>query len=116
MSELADSLSRRGFRAIDNAGLPGGWATDGEWTVVIQSRLSGGGFEHTVTVYDCPAGLISIESEPAATAIDSSHAGAVRRALRKAGYESDESAERKEPTRSEPADFGHGESTGVQDL
>lgn len=25
-------------------------------------------------------------------------------------------AERSEPTRSEPADFGHGESTGVQDL
>lgn len=31
-------------------------------------------------------------------------------------FDSDRDDGRKEPTRSEPADFGHGESTGVQDL
>jgi hypothetical protein len=95
MAELAASLADRGFRGVD-AGLPGGWATDGEWTVCIKTRQPGGGIgarstlQHDVTVYHQPAGLLSIESEPAGQATDTNHGAAVRRALNDAGYEEDD--------------------------
>lgn len=93
MSRLADPLADRGFRKVGGAGLPGGWATDGEWTVAVQTRQRGGGMgsrstlEHEVQVYPVPAALISIESQPAGTATDTSHSAAVRRALEEAGFE-----------------------------
>lgn len=87
MSKLTEQLQRRGFRAVEDAGLPGGWATDGDVTISIQTTQTGGGLgarstlRHEVAVYDEPAGLISIESQPVATAIDTSHSAAVRQAL-----------------------------------
>lgn len=98
MPELAAPLARRGFRTVEDAGLPGGWATDGDWTVCSQTRQRGGGMgarstlEHEVVVYDCEAGLLSIDSEPAARATDANYTAALRRALSEAGYE-DEDAE-----------------------
>jgi hypothetical protein len=42
--------------------------------------------EHDVHVYDHEPGLISIDSEPAATAVDTNSSAAIRRALDEAGY------------------------------
>ena len=48
---------------------------------------------------------------------DGLHKSEVARALREAADEVDEhTPQRDEPDRSEPADFGGGESTGVQEL
>jgi len=91
MSGIADSLSNRGFREVD-AALPGGWSTDGDWTVCVKTRQRGGGMgsrstlEHEVLVFDHGPGLISIDSEPAGHAVDTSHSAAVRRGLQEAGY------------------------------
>jgi len=90
---LIDPLADRGFRAVERAGLPGGWSTDGEWTVCVQTPQSGGGMgarstlQHEVRVYDHPAGLISIDSDPVAEAVDTAGAAAIRRALEAAGFE-----------------------------
>lgn len=87
MSELVDALADRGFDEVQDAGLPGGWATDGEWTVAIRSRMTGvGGIDHEVRVYDCEPGLISIGTTPAGRGYGSSHDLAVREALDDAGY------------------------------
>lgn len=87
MSELVDVLADRGFEEVQDAGLPGGWATDGEWTVAIRSRMTGvGGIDHEVRVYDCEAGLISIGTSPVGRGCGSSHYAAVREALDDAGY------------------------------
>jgi len=89
---LVDPLANRGFRSVD-AGLPGGWSTDGEWTVCVRTRQRGGGMgarstlEHKVLVYDQPADRISIESEPTAEAVDTNGGAAIRRALEAAGFE-----------------------------
>lgn len=88
--ELVDVLQEAGFKHVDS-GLPGGWATDGEWTVNIQSKRRGStSFIHEVRVYDEPAGLIAIGSEPDARTVDSSHELAVRSALDQAGYHGQE--------------------------
>ncbi|EMA17165.1 hypothetical protein [Haloarcula amylolytica] len=87
MSELVDALADRGFEEIEDAGLPGGWATDGEWTVAIRSRMTGvGGIDHEVRVYDREAGLISIGTTPVGRGYGSGHALAVREALEDGGY------------------------------
>jgi len=87
MGELVKSLADRGFEKVEEAGLPGGWATDGEWTVAIRSRMTGlGGVDHEVLVYDCEPGLLSIGSTPAGRAFGSAHALAVNEALEDAGY------------------------------
>ncbi|GGO03758.1 hypothetical protein [Haloarcula pellucida] len=85
--ELVDVLEERGFRPVEDAGLPGGWATDGEYTVVVQSRSTGlGDADHEVRVYDCEAGLISIETSPVGRAFGSGHDMAIIEALDRAGY------------------------------
>jgi len=89
MPELAESLAERGFRQVD-AGLPGGWATDGDVTVCSRTRQRGGGMgsrstlQHEVYVYDAEPGLISIETQPAATATDTAYSAALRQALAEA--------------------------------
>jgi len=86
-TDLVTILEERGFEEVEDAGLPGGWATDGEWTVVVQSRRTGvGGIDHEVRVYDEPAGLICIGSEPVARSYGSGHNLAIRKALEDAGY------------------------------
>jgi len=89
MSDLVETLAERGFREVDGAGLPGGWATDGDVTVCIQSRQGRtlGDIEHEVVVYDHEPGLIAIDSQPAARTLDTSHGRAIRRALAEAGVE-----------------------------
>jgi len=90
---LVDPLADRGFHTVADAGLPGGWSTDGEWTVCVETRQRGGGMgsrstlQHEVSVFDCEAGLISIDSEPAGVAVDTSCGAAIRRALEAAGFE-----------------------------
>lgn len=87
MPELTHTLRERDFERVEDAGLPGGWATDGEWTVAVHSRETGlGGIDHEVRVYDCPAGLISIETSPVGRAYGSGHDMAIREALERAGY------------------------------
>jgi hypothetical protein len=94
MSELATDLRERGFEDVD-AGLPGGWATDGTWTVCIHSRQRGGGMgarstlQHEVVVYECAPGEIDITSKPAGRAVDTAHSAALRAALQEAGYDAE---------------------------
>jgi len=91
---LVDILGDRGFEQVE-AGLPGGWATDGGWTICIVSRPGPGlgSMDHEVTIYEKSAGLIGIGSEPAARVVDRSHGRAIRRALDRAGYEEGDDAE-----------------------
>ena len=82
-------LEQSGFEAVATD-LPGEWATDGEWTVAIQTRpVHGGPVEelcHRVCVYEGPAGDVDLETALAAEATATSLATATRRALGRAGY------------------------------
>jgi len=95
MSDLAPDLRDRGFEAVE-AGLPGGWATDGEWTVCIHTRQRGGGIgsrstlEHEVVVYDSAIEGIDITTTPVGQAVDTAHHAALRAALEEAGYDGSE--------------------------
>lgn len=96
--DLVESLTRRGFETVDDANLPGGWATDGDWTVCVQTRQRGGGMgsrstlEHEVLVFDHEPGLLSIDRNPTGRAVDTAHHAAVRRALEDAGFEEGDDA------------------------
>lgn len=89
MSELADVLQEQGFDAVETD-LPGGWSTDGDWTVVVQTkpRLGGGlsDYTHTVYVYEAPAWGVGVGTPLAGRTTDSSNELAIRRALDEAGY------------------------------
>jgi hypothetical protein len=92
MPDLATGLRERGFEKVE-AGLPGGWATDGSWTVCIHTRQRGGGvgarstLQHEVIVYECAPGGIDVTTEPSGRAVDTAHSAALRRALQEAGYD-----------------------------
>jgi len=88
MPELTDTLADRGFETVEDAGLPGGWATDDEWTVHVTTRATGlGGVDHQVRVYDAPPAEITIVATPAGRSFGSGHDLAIYDALQKAGYE-----------------------------
>ena len=89
MTEAAGLLENAGFEDVPTD-LPGTWATDDEWTVVIQTRpVHGGPVEqlcHRVLVYEGPPPEINhgtpLAGEATATSIES----ATRDALWRAGY------------------------------
>lgn len=82
-------LRRSGFESIPTA-LPGEWATDGMWTVVIQTRpIHGGPVDercHRVSVYEDSAGAVGLDTDLAAEATDTSIEASTRTALLRAGY------------------------------
>lgn len=82
-------LRRSGFKTIPTA-LPGEWATDGTWTVAIQTRpIHGGPVDercHQVSVYEGSAEAIDLDTDLAAEATDTSREVATRNALLRAGY------------------------------
>jgi len=45
MPELAESLADRGFRTVEDAGLPGGWATDTAHHAAVRRALDEAGYE-----------------------------------------------------------------------
>lgn len=93
--DLVPTLADRGFETVD-AGLPGGWATDGTYTVCVETRQRGGGMgarstlEHEVLVFEAPPDEVDLDSTPAARTVDTSHGAAVRRALEEAGDDNGE--------------------------
>ena len=89
MTDGVAVLEKTGFEAI-GTDLPGEWATDGEWTVAIQTRPVHGGpvdeLCHRVLVYEGPARAIDLDTDLAAEATDLSIEAATRSALVRAGY------------------------------
>lgn len=82
-------LRRSGFESIPTD-LPGEWATDGTWTVAIQTRpIHGGPVDehcHRVLVYADSARGIGLDTDLAAEATETSIEAATRSALLRAGY------------------------------
>ena len=88
MTDEVSVLQQSGFKTI-TTDLPGEWATDGSWTVAIQTRpIHGGPVDelcHQVLVYEGPARAIDLLTDVAAEATDTSIEAATRRALLRAG-------------------------------
>lgn len=82
-------LEAMGFETVPTD-LPGEWATDGEWTVAIQTRpVHGGPLDdvcHQVFVYATPASNVGIDSALAGQATTTSVESALRAALSRADY------------------------------
>lgn len=89
MTNDVSVLRQSGFEAI-SSDLPGGWATDGTWTVAIQTRpIHGGPVDercHRVLVYEDSAGAIGLDTDLAAEPTDTSIEASTRTALMRAGY------------------------------
>lgn len=89
MNDGVSVLRRSGFEAITTE-LPDEWATDGAWTIAIQTRpIRGGPVDercHRVLVYEEPARGIDLDTDLAAEATETSIEAATRSALLRAGY------------------------------
>lgn len=86
---LVGVLQAQGFEPFDTD-LPGGWSTDGEWTVIVDTKqttsLDPADLHHTVLVYDYAPSAGILTAPVAGRATDTSTELAIRRALDDAGY------------------------------
>jgi len=81
MADLVDTLQEAGFEAVETEAR-GGWATDGEHTVQIETEHGPGGLgPHEVTVFDGPADSLDIAADVVGRVRHRSHGVAVRNAL-----------------------------------
>ena len=81
--KLVDSLQEAGYEPVETE-LPGGWATDGDRTVIILTERAPGAtidLDHRVWVLDAPASEVGIDTTMLARTHDSSSELAIRRAL-----------------------------------
>ena len=89
MTDDVAVLAEEGFEAVATD-LPGGWSTDGDWTVAILSRpVHGGPVDetcHRVLVYEASSRAVDVDTGVAAEATDTSLEAAARTALLRAGY------------------------------
>ena len=88
--QLVPLLREQGFDPVDTDLPGGGWVTDGDWTLVIDSKHTPtrdpSKFNHVVRVYQCAPSEIGVDIPLAARAVDTSHELALRRALDNADY------------------------------
>lgn len=90
--ELVDVLQEHGYEPVETE-LPGGWSTDGEWTVCVKTDHMAGGrmndYVHTAIVYNAPAEDVDVATERLAWEQDTSSELAIRRALDHARQEAE---------------------------
>lgn len=88
-AELVGVLQEQGFEPFETD-LPGGWATDGKWTVIVDTKQTTSPdpakLHHTVLVYDYAPGAGILDAPAAGRATDTSTELAIRRAFDAAGY------------------------------